>query len=141
MEKERVRAIIVENNKILLIKRIKEESFYWTTPGGGVEDGESRDEAIKRECYEELGVIVQPGKVFLERIADKPAIKGQKEFFYYCDIIGGEVGTGKGPEFQKGTGYIGEYKVEWVELEKVSQLKLKPQEVKEKILETTLFKK
>ena len=64
--KERVRAIIIQAGKVLLIKRVKTEETYWVLPGGGVETGESHDDAIKRECKEELGLNVHVNSLFLK---------------------------------------------------------------------------
>ena len=33
-----------------------EEEFIWITPGGGLDEGESFEEALKRELFEELGI-------------------------------------------------------------------------------------
>ena len=43
--------------KIALIKRIREDETYYVFPGGGIEEGETAEEAMKREIYEELGYI------------------------------------------------------------------------------------
>lgn len=56
-----VSAIVVANGKVLLLLRddnpeIRDPSC-WQLPGGGVEDGETPDEAIKRELQEEIGII------------------------------------------------------------------------------------
>ncbi|MCW4020221.1 MAG: NUDIX domain-containing protein [Candidatus Bathyarchaeota archaeon] len=48
------RAVIFRDGKVLLGKRLKLDSFYglWCTFGGGVEAGETPDEALKREIRE-----------------------------------------------------------------------------------------
>ena len=32
-------------------------SIFWITPGGGVEDGESDEEAVRRELWEETSLV------------------------------------------------------------------------------------
>ncbi|MRB25020.1 NUDIX domain-containing protein, partial [Bacillus thuringiensis] len=59
MIRNRGAAIIVLEGKIALIKRIREEERYYVFPGGGIEEGETPEEATKREVYEELGVHIQ----------------------------------------------------------------------------------
>jgi len=133
---KRVRAIIIADGKILLIDRVKSTESYWVIPGGRVEAGETNEEALQRECVEELGIEVRVNDLFLERISDKPETVGHREYFYLCDMIGGEVGTGQGPEFQpERVAYEGEYNIQWVDLNKVSTLNLKPGEVKNKIVQ------
>lgn len=124
--KKRTRAIIIKGEKILLIHRIKGNKEYWVFPGGGIEsyDFDSKT-ALIRECKEELGVDVEVGDMFTFT---------ENEFFYYCNIFYGQIGTGHGPEFQKGSLYKGEYVFEWVPLNKLAKYKLLPEEVKEKIL-------
>jgi len=135
---ERVRAVIIDDNRILLINRIKKDQTYWVVPGGKIELGESKEEAIKRECMEELGVTVHVKELFMERISDKPETIGHKEFFYLCDIVDGEIGTGQGPEFNQSGFYEGEHKIVWVDLKKILDIDLKPEEVKEKIIKIFL---
>ncbi|MBI2459143.1 MAG: NUDIX domain-containing protein [Parcubacteria group bacterium] len=138
---ERVRAVIINSDKILLINRIKDNDSYWVIPGGAVEPGENHEQAIKRECLEELGVQVEVEKLFLQRMGDKPGIKGQSEFFYLCSITGGKIGAGHGPELQPVTQYKGEYKIRWVELKNLPDINLKPEEVRNKIIQQTILDK
>ncbi|GAA4936127.1 hypothetical protein GCM10023224_16180 [Streptomonospora halophila] len=69
MQRRAARAILVdEQGCLLLIKRTKpNESPYWTTPGGSVEDSdESVEAALHRELAEELGATaVVASHVFL----------------------------------------------------------------------------
>lgn len=138
---ERVRAIIIDRGKILLINRIKGNDSYWVIPGGAVESGEFHEQAVKRECLEELGVKIDVQKLFLQRLGDKPEIEGQQEFFYLCNIVDGQIGTGQGPEFQVGTQYKGEYRIKWVALKDLPEINLKPDEVKNKIIQQAILDK
>jgi 8-oxo-dGTP diphosphatase len=133
MTKTRVRAVIIDQNRILLIKRIKKVSTYWVLPGGGLEQGETNEEAIIRECKEELGVDVFVEKYF-DIVKTQYLEKDQENLFYFCKIIGGKVGTGNGPEFQEGDYYEGEHIPEWLSMEEFKEKDIKPEEIKDKIL-------
>ena len=52
-----VRAVIEKNGKILLVK--KDNTDWYNFPGGKIEEHESKEEALKREINEELGVYVK----------------------------------------------------------------------------------
>lgn len=61
MDKTVVTGILVKNaeGKLLLVKKKDGVGPYagmYLTPGGGVKTGESADEAVQRELYEETGV-------------------------------------------------------------------------------------
>ena len=55
-----VRAVILDGNKIY-IEYAKGKPIIML-PGGGVEEGESKDACIIRECQEECGIVVKPIK-------------------------------------------------------------------------------
>ena len=61
MKKPGAKAFIVYNKKLLLILRDNNPNISfpntWNLPGGGIEEGESGIEAIKRELQEEISVI------------------------------------------------------------------------------------
>ena len=78
-----VGAVVIEDGKVLLVKRGKEPSIgEWSLPGGRVKLGESIRDAIAREIFEETGLDIDIGDVveILERIfIDK---KGKVKYHY-----------------------------------------------------------
>jgi len=131
MEK-RVRAIIIKDNKILTIKRTKPEGIFWVFPGGGVEEGETNEEALIRECREELGVDVKIDNLFCEMDSKIPKTFGQREYFYFCEINGGKLGSGNGPEFNDSS-YVGKYDIEWIYIGDLKNTNLRPAKIKDLI--------
>lgn len=54
-----VRVIITKGDKVLLGKKfINDEFIGYEFPGGGVEEGDSLEETVKKECLEEVGIKV-----------------------------------------------------------------------------------
>jgi len=95
-----VGAIIIENERILLVRRGRPPGEgEWSIPGGLVKVGETLKEAVIREAYEETGLQVQPeGLVeLLERIF--PDIDGRVRYHYvladyWCRVVGGALLAG-----------------------------------------------
>ena len=63
-----VAALIWNNDRFLICQRpaTKARALLWEYVGGKVEPGETREEALVRECREELDVTVEVGSVFYE---------------------------------------------------------------------------
>ena len=56
------KAFVLKDNNILLIKRSlsqTEGKIVWDIPGGGIEEGESFEDALHREIMEEVGLKVK----------------------------------------------------------------------------------
>lgn len=128
-----VRAIIIENDSILVLKRVKNGETYWVFPGGGIDDGESNADALVRECEEELGLVVEVLKQAFENIFVNKEFGEQDECFYYCRIVGGQLGAGTGEEYKPNSHYSGTYEPVWVSLNEIKNLDLRPLEMKKKL--------
>lgn len=63
-----VAALIWDNDRFLACQRPanKARALLWEFVGGKVEPGESREEALVRECREELSITVKPLDIFME---------------------------------------------------------------------------
>lgn len=55
----RVCAAIVKGDSILMVLHQHDGRSYWTLPGGGVEAGETPQQAVVREVHEETGLTAQ----------------------------------------------------------------------------------
>ena len=71
---EVVAALIWNGNKFLACQRPanKARGLLWEFVGGKVEPGETKTDALVRECREELGVTVGVGEAFMEVTHEYP---------------------------------------------------------------------
>ena len=69
-----VAALIWEGDRFLACQRPahKARGLLWEFVGGKVEPGESLEDALIRECREELDITVAPRDVFMEVIHEYP---------------------------------------------------------------------
>ena len=89
-----VRAVIERDGMVLLIYSQKYD--YYKFPGGGVEAGESHEEALIREVAEESGYQIVSGSIrefgrVLRRHKDfcnENDIFEQENFYYFCEVTG-----------------------------------------------------
>ena len=71
---EVVAALIWDNDKFMICQRQehKARGLLWEFVGGKVEAGETKEQALIRECKEELNVLLSVGDVFMEVIHEYP---------------------------------------------------------------------
>ena len=97
---EVVAALIWKNGSFLICRRPahKARGLLWEFVGGKVEKGETKQQALVRECSEELAVKVAVGDVFTEVTHEYPDItvhltlfnaeiaEGVPQLLEHCDI-------------------------------------------------------
>ena len=71
---EVVAALIWDQNRFMICQRPahKARGLLWEFVGGKVEPGETREQALIRECREELGTTLEVGEAFMDVIHAYP---------------------------------------------------------------------
>ena len=71
---EVVAALIWKDDKFMICQRPvhKARALLWEFVGGKVEPGETKEQALIRECMEELAIMLYVGDVFMDVIHEYP---------------------------------------------------------------------
>ncbi len=123
-------AVLIENEKVLCISCRYEDGEYFLFPGGGLEAGETMEETVVREMFEETGLIVKTKKLIYvnDWIKDRKANLRVLNMFFLVERIGGDIIHG-----EKDGGKVKEIK--WISLEDLQKIDLRPKYVAQKLLE------
>jgi 8-oxo-dGTP diphosphatase len=117
----RVGGICVEDNRLLLLKlqNFGEAGYFWLPPGGGVQFGETLEEALCREFSEETGLQITVEQFLCANQVIKPPIHAI-EFFFIVKVISGSLIIGTDPELPPNAQRID--RVEWLTWEEIQHL-------------------
>lgn len=87
-----VAAFIYEQGKFLICQRPadKARALLWEFVGGKVEQGETNEQALKRECFEELAVTVEVNGLFYQNTHEYEDIIVNL-FIYHTKIVSGTI--------------------------------------------------
>lgn len=86
------RAIILHEDKLLLVNAYKGRGDLWCAPGGGAEAHQSLPENLAREVMEETGLTVAVGDpCLLNEFHDPNGSFHQVEVFFRCTLTAGEL--------------------------------------------------
>ncbi len=82
-----VRAIVIKNDSMLVMHRNKFGHQYYCLVGGGVDAGETEEQALIREIHEEASLEVANLRLVYIEEAGKPY---GNQYIYLCDYVSGE---------------------------------------------------
>jgi 8-oxo-dGTP diphosphatase len=103
-------AIITLDGKVLMVRRrISEGELMWQFPAGGIEAGESPEEAAVRETLEETGLKVEAASLIGQRVHPKT---GREMSYTACAVVDGEAHVADADELDA---------VAWVTLDEIPE--------------------
>jgi 8-oxo-dGTP pyrophosphatase MutT (NUDIX family) len=125
--KPRAGIILIEDGKLALMERHRQGRHYFAFPGGGVDEGETEEQAAIREAHEELGIHVEVVQLAAEVLREGR----RKQVYFLVKRTGGEFGTGTGEEYGEPDEINGTYRPMWMPLEDVVKQNVVPRELAE----------
>ena len=116
----RVNGILIEDNKLLMVKHLMGNGkILWSVPGGGMHYGENAAQNLIREFEEETGLNVKITKyLFVHEYLDPPL--HAMEHFFNVKSTGGSLKLGEDPELSKEFQILNE--LAWMSLEDIRSL-------------------
>lgn len=126
----RVSAVIIVDEKILLINRLHDDKNYYVLPGVAIEDNETPEEAIAREVEEELNLKINN----IREIFTLDNVGGyDKSICFLVKNTTGNLAIVGEEKLRATPNNI--YILEWIEIGKLSQYNFVPTEVAQRIKE------
>ncbi len=116
--------ILIEDSNLALIERHRAGIHYFAFPGGGIDEGESPEQAAVREAEEELGILVEVRQKVAEVL-----FSGSTQFYFLVEKLGGEFGTGTGEEYGEYNPIHGTYLPLWMPLADLTNKNILPRKL------------
>lgn len=121
--------ILIEDDKLALIERYRNGLHYFVFPGGGIDEGESPQQAAVREAEEELGIIVAVKQKIAELFVNE-----NTQHYFLAEKVSGEFGSGIGEEYGEYDPKYGTYLPLWMPLNAVMTNNVLPHELAELVV-------
>lgn len=120
------RGIIVRDGRLLVFDRFRLSAHgrkmrYYSIPGGGVDLGETPEEAVVREMSEEMGITVRA-----ERLLVRQTTPVSLHHYFLCTILEGEPVFQLESEEATDVSANNHYQVQWIPLHDVRRAHLFP---------------
>lgn len=122
---EVVAALIWDKDRFLICQRPanKARGLLWEFVGGKVEPGETKDQALVRECLEELEIMLSVGDKFMEVTHEYPDI------IVHLTLFNATIAKGKPQKLEHND-------IQWITVDEISQYEFCPadEEILQKLL-------
>jgi len=120
--KPRAAVILLQDDKVALLERNRRGTRYFVFPGGGVDKGETPEQAAVREADEELGM-----QVAIVRLVAEVSYHGVPQYFFLAEATGGDFGAGQGKEMSSAAeSDQGSYRPCWIPVTELTSLPVLP---------------
>ena len=136
---QRVVGIVIKDDAILLVHRLKNNKEYYVFPGGGVEENESLESALIREIKEELSLDVTKSRLLFQlsnQLREQyggHVIGYPNEHYFLIEHCSGTPELG-GPEKDR-MNDTNQYFLEWIAIDHLKDMaNLYPQEAVQQLL-------
>jgi 8-oxo-dGTP pyrophosphatase MutT (NUDIX family) len=121
------KALVIHNGKMLVSKINDNGDIFYIMPGGGQDVEELLTDTVKRECAEEMGILVEPKSlVFVVEGLHGEAFH-RIDLVFLCDYIG-EI------ENAEIHGDINQIGFEWISIENLINEPLYPSKLRPQII-------
>ncbi len=130
----RAAGIVIHNNQLLVIYRKKNDDQYYTFPGGTVEACESTENCAAREVFEETSIHVKMKNLVYE-LEICTAVFIKNEYFYLAEYVSGTPSLQPNSVEALRVSSNNIYQPMWMPLEKISEIKLFPIEIRDQLIQ------
>lgn len=122
------RVVIIDTNKVLLVKHEINNESGWVFPGGRVEEKETTVDAAIRECKEETGYDIEVKNVCYLQEYEISFIN-----YFLGKIIGGNLKKGYDPDIETDKQIIKD--VKWIKITDLKNYNVYPKDLAKIIIE------
>ena len=116
-----VRAVLLHENRLLLVNAWRGRDDLWCAPGGGVQPHDGLPDNLCREVHEETGLRITVGPVCLvNEFHDPDGDFHQVDIYFRCTLAAGTLD----PTWEDPEGVVSHRR--WVTREEMATLRIKP---------------
>jgi ADP-ribose pyrophosphatase YjhB (NUDIX family) len=136
MRSESARAVVIKEDKILLIYIKEKDHIHYGIPGGKKKDNEIPEDTVIREVFEETSINVG-NPIYIDQVTYKSEDIEKTHKLFLCEYIDGEPNLGECPEYEKmkrDKTFIFEPK--WISISEISALEITPKVMKDLFIAT-----